>query len=451
MKRKVFLEAMYLCALFVAVSLLPFGTEISHGARNINHVLSANGNLSSSDGNISVSYTNSSFTIDSDSHYGAFSFTSQWSNDGFVMYNGMLRSLRVLDSITFTDKKAGYEMEYYIPVMLLDYIDLNGNNIPDDPNNTAQLNTGPDIIIVGYKIHDTIEITNVTVTENPDGVPVCEWSFVEVASPMASGVTGLERFPIVTQNFHYYALNGTLKMDIVIQNFRDSENEFAGSYNASSRVFISYGVRYVSLEPGNVTVAFDDKELAYDMIDHAYPVTSKLVAFKVDGKERGFFDFGGKITIDDNPNMYVNGSVGPARSYYYYEEGKGIWLEIGLSYPPVNQTLIHDPYFGLYSGGAAAITLPFTWTVALAVISVIICTLAIADFLKMKSRHPKLSIKPSILALLAKIQQSHRIKHPCVNNLFFYHYATRAREMWCRSKFQKSTYLLFQSFLNSLT
>jgi hypothetical protein len=310
------------------------------------------------------------------------------------MYHGTLRSLRDLDSVAFTDKKAGYEMEYYFPVMLLDYIDMNGNSIPDDPNNTAQLGTGPDIIIVGYKIHDTIEITNVTVSENPDGVPVCEWSFVEVAFPMESGVTELERFPIVTENFHYYALNGTLKMDIVIQNFRDSENEFAGSYNASSRVFMSYGVRYVSLEPGNVTVAFDDKELAYDTIDHAYPATSNLAVFKVDGKERGFFGFGGKTTIDGNPNMYVNGSVGPARSYYYYEQGRGIWLEIGLSYPPVNQTLIHDPYFGLYSGGTVAITLPFTWTVAVAVVSVIICTLAIVDCLKMKSRHPKLSINP---------------------------------------------------------
>lgn len=396
MKRKVFLEAMFLCTLFVAVSFIPFRVEISHGARNINHVLSANGNLSSSDGNLSVSYTNSSFTIDSDSQYGAFSFTSEWSDVGFVMYNGTLRSLRDLDSVEFTDKKAGYKMEYYLPVMLLDYIDMNGNSIPDDPNNTAQLNTGPDIIIVGYKIHDTIEITNVTVTENQDGVPVCEWSVVEVAFPMASGVTELEKFPIVTENFHYYALNGTLKMDIVIQNFRDSENEFAGSYNASSRVFMSYGVQYVSLEPGNVTVAFDDKELTYDTIDHAYPATSNLIAFKVDGKERGFFDFGGKTTIDGNTNMYVNGSIGPARSYYYYEEGRGIWLEIGLSYPHVNQTLIHDPYFGLYSGGIVAITLPFTWTVAVAVISVIICTLAIVDCLKMKSRHPKLFMKPSI-------------------------------------------------------
>ncbi len=396
MKRKVFLEAMFLCALFVAVSFIPFRAEISRGARNINHVLLANGNLSSSDGNISVSYTNSSFTIDSDSQYGAFSFTSEWSDAGFVMYHGTLISLRDLDSVAFTDKKTGYKMEYYFPVMLLDYIDMNGNNIPDDPNNTAQLGTGPDIIIVGYKIHDAIEITNVTVTENPDGVPVCEWSVVEVAFPMASGVTELERFPIVTENFHYYALNGTLKMDIVIQNFRDSENEFAGSYNASSRVFMSYGVRYVSLEPGNVTVAFDDKELAYDTIDHAYPATSNLAVFKVDGKERGFFDFGGKTTIDGNPNIYVNGSVGPARSYYYYEEGRGIWLEIGLSYPPVNQTLIHDPYFGLYSGGIVAITLPFMWTIAVAVISVIICTLAIVDCLKMKSRHPKLSMKPSI-------------------------------------------------------
>ncbi len=56
----------------------------------------------------------------------------------------------------------------------------------------------------------------------------------------------------------------------------------------------------------------------------------------------------GKVTIDGNPDVYVNGSVGPIRSWYYYQTG-GPWLEIGLNYPHVNQTLIHDPYFGLYS------------------------------------------------------------------------------------------------------
>ncbi len=110
-----------------------------------------------------------------------------------------------------------------------------------------------------------------------------------------------ERFPIVKENFHYYPLNGTLKMDIILQNYRNPANEYFKPENASSRIFISYGVRYAPLEQGNatVTVAFDGQEIAYnqtdkDQINKAYPTTSNVVTFKVNGEKRGFFDFGRK-------------------------------------------------------------------------------------------------------------------------------------------------------------
>jgi hypothetical protein len=148
-------------------------------------------------------------------------------------------------------------------------------------------------------------------------------------------------------------------------------------------------------------VAFDGQEIAYnqsnkDQINKTYPSTSNVVTFKVNGEKRGFFDFGGKVTIDGNPNMHVNGSVGPIRQWYYYQTG-GLWLEIGLNYPHVNHTLIHDPYFGLYSSTRlkpVAITFPFEWTVATAVISAIICTVAVVDYFRTKSRYLKSTIRP---------------------------------------------------------
>ena len=137
-----------------------------------------------------------------------------------------------------------------------------------------------------------------------------------------------------------------------------------------------------------VTVVFDDQELIYDQINRTYPTTSNVIIFKVNGEKRGFFDFGGNVTIDGFPNMHVNGSIEPA--YYDYYENK--WLQIGLNYPHVNQTMIHDPYFGLfqhYSGRPSpiAVTLPFEWTVVTTVISVIICTVAIVDYFRTKSRY----------------------------------------------------------------
>jgi len=297
--------------------------------------------------------------------------------------------MKNLSNITFTDKTAKYRMEYWVPVILYEYIDVDGNNILNDT----------DTLIIGYKIYENIEMTNVTIREDANGIPVCEWTYTQIAMPMASNIhEPWERFPTVTEKFHYYPLNGTLKTDIILQNYRNSTNEFLETENASSRIFISYGVRYVSLEPENVTVtvAFDNKELVYNEIDKAYPTTSNMVVFKVNGTERGFFDFGGKVTIDNNPNLYVNGSVGPTLSHYYYQTYGG-WLKIGLNYPHVNQTLIHDPYFGLYSTPRktpVAISFPFEWTIVTAVISVVICTVAIVDYFRTKKRYLKYTVYP---------------------------------------------------------
>jgi len=374
-KRK-FAETIFLCVLFVAITLIPFWVKVAHASqRNIDQLLSPSDD-------VSISYTNSSFTIESISHYGNFSFTFEWVNTGtYITYNGTLRPIKELKSIAFTDNTAKYRMEYWVPIMLYEYIDVDGNNLLNDTEHII-----PDTLVAGYKINTNIGMTNITIMEDVNGTPACEWTYTQIAMPMREVHPPLEIYPIVNEDFHYYPLNGTLKMDILLQNFKPE--------NASSRIFLSYGVRYVSLEQGNatVTVAFDGQELAYDQIDKAYPTTSNIVVFKVNGVDRGFFNFGGKVTIDNNSDMHLNGSVGPTRSWYYYQTD-GKWLEIGLNYPHVNQTLIHDPYFGLYSS-LTAITFPFEATVATAVISVIICTVATVDYFKTKNRYLKSTMQP---------------------------------------------------------
>lgn len=397
-EKRELLKAMFLCALLVIVVSNPFWTEVIFAQRvNIDQGLFANED-------ISISYTNSSFSIESTSQYGNFSFTFEWRNMGtYIRFeNGTRRLMRELERISFTDKTAKYRMEYWVPIMLLEYIDVDGNNILNDINDMVtsdMVNVSPDILVAGYKICESIGMTNVTINEDANGIPICEWTYTQIAMPMASDIPDepWERFPIVMENFHYYPLNGTLKTDIILQNYRNPANEYFRPENDSSRLFISYGVHYAPLEQGDatVTVAFDNQEIAYnqtdkDQINKAYPTTSNVVTFKVNGEKRGFFDFGRKVTIDGNPDVYVNGSVGPIRSWYYYETGAP-WLEIGLNYPHVNQTLIHDPYFGLYSRSPStvAITFPFEWTIATAVISALICIVAIVDYFRTKSRYLK--------------------------------------------------------------
>lgn len=384
-----FMKAIFLCVLLMIISFNPFWVEATRASLTDTHQF-----LPVND-DISISYTNSSFTIKSVSQYGNFSFIFGWINTRtYIIYNGIRREMRKLEIISFTDETAGYTMEYCAPVKLFEYIDIDGNNILSDTENA-----NPDILIGQYKIIENIEATNVTISEDANGIPVYEWTFTLLACPAGSAQEPWERYPTVEEKFHYYPLNGTLKMDIILQNYRNPRSNYIIPENASSRLFLSYGMRYVPLEQNNVTVtaSFDNQELVYDQIDMAYPTNSNVITFKVDGVKRGFFDFGGKVTIDNNPNLHVNGSIGPTRSYYYYYKPTGRWLEIGLNYPHVNQTMIHDPYFGLYLStrpSPIATIFPFEWAIATAVASVIICTVAIVDYFRTRSRYFKYAIRP---------------------------------------------------------
>jgi hypothetical protein len=366
--------AVFLCSLLVTITFVPFLVETANSQQRITDRTSA------TDDDVSISYTNSSFTIESESKYGNFSLTFEWENDGQITYNGTDRPIKELTSIAFTDDTAKYVMEYMIPKMLYEYVDVDGDNILNGTEHMVQ-----DILVAGYKINTNIEMTNVT-REDVNGTSTCEWTYTQIAMPMKANIQPpWEIFPTVTEDFHYNPLNGTLKMDIVLENFKPEDS--------SSRVFLSYGVRYISLEPGTatVTVAFDGQELSYDQIDRVYPINSSLIVFKVNGVERGFFDFGGKVIVDGNPNVHVDGSVGSVSEWYLNQTGSK-WLEIGLNYPHVNQTMTHDPYFGLFSS-STIMTLPLVATVATAIIGIIICTVAMVDYSKIRNRYLKSTMR----------------------------------------------------------
>jgi hypothetical protein len=335
------------------------------------------------DGNLWISYTDSSFTIESVSPYGNFSFLFEWENTGtYIEYNDTSREIRELKRMVFTDKVMGYAIEYWVPIMLYEYVDGNGNGILDD-----NINIEPDSLVSGYKIVTNIDMTNITVIEGQDGEKICEWTFTQIALPMKSNIQPpWEIFPVVTETFHYYPMVGLLKMDINVRNFK--------SENALSRLYLSYGVRFTSSEKENstTTVAFDGQEIPYNEINQSYPTNSTLIKFKVNDVVKAFFDFGGNVTIDDESNIQISGSVGPTRSTYYYQTG-GLWLEIGLNYPHVNQTLTHDPYLGLSRNDNTIPEFPQTQILALFALTALIATALLKMKRKLSFRcFPKFSV-----------------------------------------------------------
>jgi len=359
-------KTLFVCALLTAITL-GLLARTTAAQQNPN-----------SDLTFSVEYTNSSFTIRSASAKGNFSFAFKWENtDLYIEYNNSRRMIRELKLVAFTDETARYAMEFWIPRMFYEYVDADNNVLFIGSSNIEWTMPGPDIYVIGYKIDVNIDMTNITQTQKEDGTTLLEWMYTQLAMPMESNVQGpWERFPTVKEVFHYNPFNGTLKMDIVLDNFKPRNN--------SSRVFLSYGLKYVPLQPiiGNLTVVADGQEFQLAQLNRVYPTNSTVIAFKVDGIDRAFFDFGGIVTVDGNSNIEVKGSIGPPDMYWLNE--RDVWLAIGLNYPHVNRTLVHDPYFGLSQAGLATV-LPITWTVATAGASIALLVIVAYNYRKTKN------------------------------------------------------------------
>jgi len=223
-------------------------------------------------------------------------------------------------------------------------------------------------------------MTNVTETQQADGSTLLKWAYSQLAMPMESNVQGpWERFPTVKEVFLYNPFNGTLKMDIILDNFT--------SRNSASRIFLSYGIKYLHLQPGNatLTISADHQDFQLTQLSKVHPTSSTLIVVKVDEVERAFFDFGGNITLDDIQEVSVTGSIGPPDLYWLNE--RNVWLAIGLNYTHVNRTLVHDPYFG-FSKPPFTTDLhgpPFTWTLATAAAGIAVLVGVFHNYRKTKA------------------------------------------------------------------
>jgi len=360
------INVLFLCAL-LAFFYVPFSTRIASAQQN-----------TTSDLTFSVSYTDSSFTILSSSSNGNLSFAFEWENTGtYIKYNGSRRMIRELKRVAFTNETARYVIEYWIPRMLYEYVDADNNRLFTGSSNMNWTLAGPDIYVIGYKIDTNIDMTNVTQMQKADGTTLLEWTYTQLAMPMKSDIKEpWEQFPTVKEVFHYNPLNGTLKMDIILDNFKPENN--------ASRVFLSYGIRYIHMQTGNVTltVSIDHQEFRLSQINKVYPTNSSVITFKVDGTDRAFFDFGGTVTVDGNSSVQVKGSIGPPDLYWLYESN--VWLAIGLNYPHINQTMVHDPYFGL-SQIALATVPPLAWTIATAAAGIALLVAVVYNYRKTKN------------------------------------------------------------------
>jgi hypothetical protein len=320
--------------------------------------------FSTGGGSFCIRYGNTSFAIDSNSEHGNFSFSFMWENSGlFIEFNGSVHEMKELKQISLWDKTANYMIELWAPRLLYEYIDVNEDNLftgcSNEPNFVI---SGPDILLSSYKININIGMTNITITENANGQLVCEWTYIQLAMPMKANVQGpWEKYPIIKEFFHYYPINGTLKMDIILENFKPKDK--------SSKVLITYGVQFIRLEPGNSTVTFDRYEFTPAQIEKVYPVNSTTIKFKVNNVERAMFDFGGNVTIDGLTGFKVRGSIGPPDLYWLSE--KNDWITIGLNYPHINTSMEHDPYFGLIF---PTLTAPASAMSHLAIVTAIIST-----------------------------------------------------------------------------
>lgn len=362
------IEAACACVLLIAVSLTQFQTRAA-GAQEKNQ----------SDFTFSVRYTSSSFAIYSASSKGNFSFVFEWENTNtFVEWNGTSRMIKELKQVAFTDETVRYRMEYWMPRLFYEYLDADNNGLFTGASNVNWALPGPDIYVMGYKINTNIDMTDVTQVQKEDETTMFEWTYTQLAMPMESNIQGpLEQLSTVKEVFHYNPHNGTLKMDIILENFKPR--------NDASRVYLSYAVQYIHLLPGNTSLAVvvDNQERQLSQFSKAYPANSSLIAFRADGTERAFFDFGGTITIDKNSNVQLKGSVGPPDIYWLNEAN--VWLAIGLNYPHVNHTLVHDPYFGLSLTGTAAFLPSWAITVATALVSFALLTAVVYNHRKTKN------------------------------------------------------------------
>lgn len=250
-----------------------------------------------------------------------------------------------LSTVAFINNTGDYAIEYILPVEVWEYEDTNGNGYFDFTYLEWKASLYGDAlnetVFAYYKNFWFSEITNITTLSDDVGNVVCEW--------LVKGFAGLsEPWPEeevlvpIKYVFHYFPLNGSLKTDFGIENFTGR--------NETSRLFIEFSMRYTSTKDEDVKLITNGQKLDINLISDHYKINSTTILLAVNDDIKGFFDFGGRCEIDNSTTTPI-GVIVPwiERGYHVFPPTYGYSTEVGiqLSYPHVNESLTHDPSFGL--------------------------------------------------------------------------------------------------------
>lgn len=255
-------------------------------------------------------------------------------------------------TVAFVNNTGRYAVEYILPVEVWEYEDVNGNGYFDSSYADWISGKANETVFTYYKNFWFSGISNITINRDNMGNVVCEWtvkgdaglafSHLWLEEGIPSSYSEEEILVPIKYLFHYFPLNGSLKTDFSMENFAAS--------NAKSRLFIEFAMRYTSMKDETVKLVINGETVDANLIDGPRKINSTTILLVADDSVKGFFDFGGRCKID---NVTVNpiGVVVPwtERGYQFFPPTYSYCTAAGiqLSYPHVDEYLIHDPSFGL--------------------------------------------------------------------------------------------------------
>jgi len=246
-----------------------------------------------------------------------------------------------LSTVAFVNNTGGYAIEYILPVEVWEYEDVDGNGYFDSSYIEWISGKANETVFAYYKNFWFSEITNITTLSDNMGNIVCEWSikgFAGLSEPWPEE----EVLVSIKYTFHYFPLNGSLKTDFGIEKF--------AARNAASRLFIEFSMRYISTKQEEVKLLMDGETVDVNLTGGHRKINSTTILFVVNGDVKGFFDFGGRCEIG-NSTINPIGVIVPwiERGYHVFPSTYNYSTAVGiqLSYPHVDEKMIHDPSFGL--------------------------------------------------------------------------------------------------------
>lgn len=296
--------------------------------------------------------------------------------------------------IAFVNRTGHYAIEYILPVEIWEYEDTNENGYFDytysEWKSSLYGNVLNETVFAYYKNFWFSEITKIITRNDGMGNVVCEWS-INGSAGLSHPWPEREVLIPIKYTFRYHPLNGSLKTDFSLENF--------ASKSETSRLFIEFSMQYTSEQSERVEVVINQEKLEANSVNDQHKLNSTTIFLTANGKVKGFFDFGGKLEIDNSTATLI-GAVVPwiERGYQYFSPTYAFSTAIGiqLSYPHVNKALTHDPSFGLKTSldveQKASPTPNYepSWKIPLIATTVLIATIIVTTIILRQKRASKL-------------------------------------------------------------